>query len=98
MVIPMRIMVEEVVVSVTKKGQATIPKRVRQKYGIKDKLILQLSAKGIEIKPVPSPEELFGILKPYAGGKSAKELIEEGRKSDYERDARLLRNARVSDV
>ena len=30
----------EVVVSVTKKGQATIPKKLRTKYGIKDKVLV----------------------------------------------------------
>lgn len=89
----------EVVVSVTKKGQATIPKKLRQKYGIKDKVLLvEEEGKGIVIKPLPSPQEGFGILKPYANGKTARELLEEGRKADYEREKRLLKIAGFSDV
>jgi AbrB family looped-hinge helix DNA binding protein len=84
----------QVVVSITKKGQATIPKKLREKYGIKNMvLIVEEPGKGILLKPLPSPEEAFGILKPYAGGKTARELLEEGRKEDYEREKRLLKTA-----
>ena len=47
---------DKAVVSVTKKGQATIPKKLRQKYGIKDKaLLIEEDGKGILLKPLPSP-------------------------------------------
>lgn len=89
----------EVIVSVTKKGQATIPKKLRQKYGIKDKaLLVEDKEKGIILKPLPSPRDEIGSLKHLYPGKTAREVIEEGRKQDYERDKRLLRIAGNSDV
>jgi antitoxin PrlF len=89
----------EVIVSVTKKGQATIPKKLRQKYGIKDKaLLVEDDKKGLLLKPLPSPRDEFGSLKHLYPGKTAREVIEEGRKQDYQRDKRLLRLAGNSDV
>ena len=89
----------EVIVSVTKKGQATIPKKLREKYGIKDKaLLVEEDGKGILLKPLPSPYDEIGSLKHLFPGKTAKEVIEEGRKEDYEREKRLLRIADQSDV
>lgn len=89
----------EIVVSVTKKGQATIPKKLRKKYGIKTKVLLvDEDDKGILLKPLPSPAEEFGSLKYLFPDKTARELVEEGRKADYERDKRLLRHAGPSDV
>jgi AbrB family looped-hinge helix DNA binding protein len=78
-------MVEEVIfVSVTKKGQATIPKKLREKYRIKNKvLVVEVDGKGILFKPLPSPSELLGSLKYLYPDKTAHEVIEEGRKADY---------------
>ena len=90
---------DEIVVSVTKKGQATIPKKLRKKYGITNKaLLVEEDGKGILFKPLPSPSEEFGSLKHLFPGKTAREIIEEGRKEDYEREKRLLRIAGKSDV
>lgn len=93
-------MVEEViVVSVTKKGQATIPKKIREKYRIKDKaLLVEEDERGILLKPLPSPADGFGSLKHLFPDKTARELVEEGRREDYEREKRLLRLAGLSDV
>jgi len=93
-------MVEEItVVCVTKKGQATIPKKLREKYGITNKvLIVEDKEKGILLKPLPSPYDEIGSLKGAFPGKNAKDLIEEGRRADYERDKRLLRLAGKPDV
>jgi AbrB family looped-hinge helix DNA binding protein len=74
------------VVSVTKKGQATIPKRLRKKYGIKDKILFEENEKGILIKPVPSPSEEFGSLKGALKGKTARELLEDSRKEEFAQD------------
>ena len=86
------------VVSVTKKGQATIPKKLREKYGIKDKVLIEESEKGIILKPLPSPDEDFGSLKSVFKGKIARELIEEARKEELESDKERLRHARMSNV
>jgi AbrB family looped-hinge helix DNA binding protein len=76
------------VVSVTKKGQATIPKRLRKKYGIKDKVMFTEEACGLVLKPLPSPNDDFGSLKADAGGKTARELLDESRKEEYAQDKR----------
>ena len=89
----------EIIVSVTKKGQATIPKKLREKYGITNKaLLVEEVGKGIWLKPLPSPQEEFGSLKHLFPGKTAHEIIEEGRKEDYEREKRLLKLAGSPDV
>jgi AbrB family looped-hinge helix DNA binding protein len=72
--------------SVTKKGQITIPKKLREKYRITDKIMLQEIEKGIIIKLLPSPEKEFGSLKSALGGKTARELLEEARKEEYAQD------------
>jgi AbrB family looped-hinge helix DNA binding protein len=70
--------------SVTKKGQFTIPKALREKYGIKDKIMNEEDERGIIIiKPLLSPKEEFGSLKGNADGKTSKELLDEARA--YER-------------
>jgi len=73
----------KIVVSVTKKGQATIPKNLRKKYGIKDKVLIEEDEKGIILKPLPSPSDDFGILKEVFKGKTAKELLQEARKEEF---------------
>jgi antitoxin PrlF len=71
------------VVTVTKKGQATIPKRLRKKYGIKDKVLIEEDEKGIVLKPLPSPNDDFGSLKSVFKGKTARELLEEARRDEF---------------
>lgn len=86
------------VVSVTKKGQATIPKRLRTKYRIKDKVIFEESECGIVIKPAPTPNDLFGSFRLFAQGKTAKQLLTEARKEELAKDSELMKRARKSDV
>jgi antitoxin PrlF len=84
----------EVVVSVTKKGQATIPKKMRRKYGIKDKVVLiDEDEKGILLKPLPSPYDEIGSLKGYFEGKTAREILTEYRKEEFEAEKKRFRNA-----
>ena len=82
------------VISVTKKGQATIPKKLRDKYGIKNKVIFEENECGIVLKPVPSPSQDRGSLKAYFKEKTARQLIEEARKEQYEEDRKLELRAR----
>jgi len=86
------------VVRVTKKGQATIPKKLRKKYGIKDKVIFEENEKGIIIKAVPSPSEEFGSLKGAFNGKTARELLEEGRKEEFAQEREWTKRVRASNV
>lgn len=71
------------IVSVTKKGQFTTPKRLIEKYGIKDKVIFEENECGLVMKPVPTPDESMELLKPFFQGKTARQLLEEGRKEEY---------------
>jgi AbrB family looped-hinge helix DNA binding protein len=86
------------VVSVTKKGQTTIPKKLRTKYHIKDKVIFEENECGLVLKAVPTPGELFGSFKKFAKGKTARQLLEEARKEESERDSQLTRCARTPNL
>lgn len=81
---------ENHVVSVTKKGQATIPKKLREKYGIKKKALILDTNDGILLRAVPDPSEERGSLKKLFKGKSARTLIEEARKEETKNEKRLL--------
>jgi antitoxin PrlF len=80
--------------SVTKKGQATIPKRLRQKYGIKNKVIFEENECGIVLKPIPTPSDERGSLKEFFKGKTARQLLQEARKEEVAEDKELERRAR----
>ena len=86
------------VVSVTKKGQATIPMRLRKKYGIKNKVIFEENECGIVLKPLPSPSDEFGSLKEVFKGKTARQLLDEARKEEFAADTELIRRARAIHV
>lgn len=60
-------------VAVTKKGQVTLPNRLRNKYGIKDKVSVEECEHGIMLKPLPSPDTDFGSLKSVSEGKIAQQ-------------------------
>lgn len=51
------------VVSITSKGQATIPKELREKYGFTNKASITETPEGLLFKPLPTPEEEFGSLR-----------------------------------
>lgn len=78
------------IIKVTKKGQATIPKDLREKYGLEDAVLVEDSDEGVLIKPVPKISEKRGSLSSLFD-KSAKEVVEKARKEDEEREKRLER-------
>ncbi len=78
------------VVSVTRKGQATIPKALRDKYGVGDKVLVTGVKEGILLKPLPRPEEEFGSLKKLFEGETAREILQEARAKDRAREKKLL--------
>ncbi|MBC7113160.1 MAG: AbrB/MazE/SpoVT family DNA-binding domain-containing protein [Candidatus Methanomethyliales bacterium] len=80
------------IVSVTRKGQATIPKRLREKYGIKRKVLIEEDERGILLRPVPSPSDDLGSLKPIFKGKTSRELLEEARKEEFKREEGLMKH------
>jgi len=86
------------VVSVTKKGQATIPKKLRKKYGIKDKVIIEENEKGIILKPLPSPRDDFGSLKTVFKEKTSQELLKEARTAEFTKDQEWIKRVRPSNI
>ena len=79
------------VVSVTKKGQATIPKSMRERHGIGRKALVEDTEEGVLLKPLPSPSMEKGSLKSVMKGKSSKEIMEEVRKAESTREKGLSR-------
>jgi AbrB family looped-hinge helix DNA binding protein len=75
-------MTEEVVV--TRKGQTTIPVRLREKYRIKEGTRLEVvdSGSGILLKPVPSTVDLAGSGGKYASSREMKRLLDKLREED----------------
>ncbi|MCJ7574726.1 AbrB/MazE/SpoVT family DNA-binding domain-containing protein [Candidatus Bathyarchaeota archaeon] len=78
------------VVSVTKKGQATIPKDLRERFGVGDRVLVVETEEGILFKPLPRPEDEFGSLKELFEGKTAREILDEARAQDRMREKKLL--------
>jgi antitoxin PrlF len=74
------------IVSITSKGQATIPKELREKYGMKDKAIVMETPEGILFKPLPPPSSEKGSLKTLLKDKTAKELVQEAREHEERRE------------
>jgi len=66
------------VVRVSRKGQATIPKGLREKFGIETpgEVFVYEEQGRIIIEPVPSPEELHGI---HGGEHESGEILEQVR-------------------
>ncbi len=77
------------VVAVTKKGQATIPKEMRKKYNVGDKVLVVDAGEGILLKPIPNPSGERGSLKGLLK-KSARETLTEARSEELRRDRELL--------
>ena len=81
------------VVSVTKKGQATIPKDLREKFKVGDKVLVVETDEGILFKPLPRPEDEFGSLRDLFEGRRAREILDEARARDLMREKELLKAA-----
>ena len=81
------------VVSVTRKGQATIPKDLREKFKVGDKVLVMETDEGILFKPLPRPEDEFGSLRDLFEGRRAREILDEARARDLMREKELLKAA-----
>lgn len=72
------------VVSITSKGQATIPKELREKYGFTTKAKIIETPDGLLFKPIPTPDEEYGSMrKAYVkkyGKKSIWTVLDEEKK------------------
>jgi AbrB family looped-hinge helix DNA binding protein len=83
---------EDKIVSLSQKGQATIPKELRDKHGIEPGgkvRIRENEAGDIVIEPVPTLREFRGAATSESRGTS---ILEEGRERDADRGRRLERD------
>jgi AbrB family looped-hinge helix DNA binding protein len=82
---------DEQIVSVTERGQATIPKRIRERLGIhtpgRVKFVEDEEAGEVFVRPVESISEFRGVIESNG---SARELLDEARAVDRQREERLL--------
>lgn len=74
--------------SITKKGQATLPAELRRKHRMDRKVIVVDTEEGLLVKPLPDPNEEMGSLKEVFE-KGAEELLAECRSHDAKREKRL---------
>jgi len=67
------------IVKVTKNGQITIPKKLREKFGIKkgDKLIVEATEKGILFRKSRRFKDIAGIDAEYGAPEEINKLREE---------------------
>lgn len=79
-------------VTVTKKGQATIPKNLREKHKIGKKAFVIDTEAGVLFKPISDPLVEKGSLKTLFKGKTSKQLIKEARSEELKKEKRLSRN------
>jgi AbrB family looped-hinge helix DNA binding protein len=69
----------EEIVKVTRRGQTTIPVKLRKKFGIKegDQLVARAFENGILLNPIPKLEEMAGIDSGYATPAQINKMIDE---------------------
>ncbi|ELY84973.1 AbrB/MazE/SpoVT family DNA-binding domain-containing protein [Natrinema altunense] len=84
------------VVRVSQKGQTTIPKALREKFGIETpgEVFVHEEDERIVIEPVPSPDELHGI---HAGGRESgtvTDRVRELKDADHRREEGPLERLR----
>jgi len=77
------------VVSVTSKGQATIPKDLRDKFHVGKKVLVVETKEGILLKPLSAPREDFGSLRSLFEGRRSKEILDEARAQERIEEKRL---------
>ena len=78
------------VVSVTSKGQATIPKDLRDKFGVGKKVLVVETDEGILLKPLPRPKDDFGSLSKLFEGRTSREILEEARAQERINEKRRI--------
>jgi antitoxin PrlF len=80
------------IVSLSQKGQATIPKELREKHGIEPgtRVHVRENDRGeIVIEPLPSLQDFRGAA---TAAERGTDILEEGRRADEERTQRLDRD------
>jgi bifunctional DNA-binding transcriptional regulator/antitoxin component of YhaV-PrlF toxin-antitoxin module len=76
----------EAIVTVTRKGQATIPVHLRRKHKIGRKVLVIDTEAGILLKPVPDPLSDKGSLRILFESKSSRDLVDEARAVERQRE------------
>ena len=76
----------EAIVTVTKKGQATIPIEMRRKHKIGRKVLVVDTEAGVLLKPVPDPLMEKGSLRKLFDGTGSRDLIDEARVVERRRE------------
>ena len=68
----------ETIVKVTRRGQTTIPLKIRRKCGIKegDRLSVDVTEKGILFKPMPKLMDMAGIYAGHATPEQVNKMID----------------------
>lgn len=82
------------IVTVTKKGQATIPKKLRKKHRIGRKVMAVDTKDGVLLKPVPDPATERGSLRELFAGKTSRDLVQEARLEEARKEKKLLKGGR----
>ena len=74
----METIVADSIVKVTRRGQTTIPVEIREQCGIKegDRLLVQLTEKGILFKPIPKLLDMAGIDAGYGTPEEINKMID----------------------
>lgn len=85
----------ETIVSVTKKGQATIPKKLREKHRIGKKVLAVDTEEGVLLKPIQDPNAERGSLKELFKGRTSKQLIEEARAKEVGKEKALAKGGKT---
>ncbi|MGI0101454.1 MAG: AbrB/MazE/SpoVT family DNA-binding domain-containing protein [Nitrosotalea sp.] len=81
----------ETIVTVTKKGQATIPKELRKKHKITKKALAVDTKEGVLFKALAGPLAEKGSLKELFRGKTSRQLVKEARSEEIKKEKRLER-------
>jgi antitoxin PrlF len=85
-------MEDEKVMMVTQKGQTTIPKELRDAFGIDapGRVTMEATDEGVLVKRVPHPAELTGDLEGVTDeqGRTPTEALREERRADAEAEER----------
>lgn len=89
---------DEITVRVTKKGQATIPKRFRDALGVETpgRVRFRETEEGVVVEPVEHPSAFRGFARDETD-RSATDLLRESRERDAEREERLRAAAGVDE-
>lgn len=84
---------QRVVVSVTKKGQATIPKSMRERHGIGRKVLMVDTHLGVLVKAIPSPAKERGSLEGLFN-KTSEDIMTEIRAEESAFEGRLSKRTK----